>query len=61
MELKSQLIPKLKALRLSGVLETLEVRNKQAIEEKFGIEFLQEEIEDMYSFKEIIELLTNKL
>lgn len=32
-----------------------------AIEDKFGIEFSQEEIEDMYSFKEIVELLTQKL
>jgi len=34
MEMRSQLLPKLKSLRLSGVLETLEVRNRQAIEEK---------------------------
>jgi hypothetical protein len=34
MELTSQLLPKLKTLRLSGVLETLEVRNRQAIDEK---------------------------
>ena len=32
MDLQSQLIPKLKALRLSGILQTLEVRNRQAIE-----------------------------
>ena len=47
MELKSQLVPKLKALRLSGILETLEVRNKQAIEEKCTyVEFLEKLVED---------------
>jgi DNA replication protein DnaC len=47
MELKSQLIPKLKNLRLSGILETLEVRNQQAIEEKCTyVEFLQKLLED---------------
>lgn len=47
MELKSQLMPKLKNLRLSGILETLEVRNQQAIEEKCTyVEFLQKLLED---------------
>ena len=47
MELKSQLVPKLKSLRLSGVLETLELRNKQAIEEKCTyVEFLEKLLED---------------
>jgi DNA replication protein DnaC len=47
MELKSQLVPKLKNLRLSGILETLEVRNQQAIEEKCTyVEFLQKLLED---------------
>jgi DNA replication protein DnaC len=47
MELKSQLIPKLKALRLSGILETLDVRNRQAIEEKLAyVEFLERLLED---------------
>jgi DNA replication protein DnaC len=47
MELKSQLVPKLKSLRLSGVLETLEVRNQQAIEEKCTyVEFLEKLLED---------------
>jgi hypothetical protein len=42
MELKSQLVPKLKSLRLSGILETLEVRNQQAIDEKCTyVEFLR--------------------
>lgn len=47
MELKSQLIPKLKSLRLSGILETLEVRNREAISEKCTyVEFLQKLLED---------------
>lgn len=47
MELKSQLVPKLKNLRLSGILETLEVRNREAISEKCTyVEFLQKLLED---------------
>lgn len=47
MELQSQLVPKLKALRLSGILETLEVRNREAISEKCTyVEFLQKLLED---------------
>ena len=47
MELKSQLVPKLKNLRLSGILETLEVRNQEAIQEKCTyVEFLQKLLED---------------
>jgi DNA replication protein DnaC len=47
MDLKPQLIPKLKALRLSGILETLDVRNRQAIEEKLAyVEFLERLLED---------------
>lgn len=47
MELKSQLTPKLKSLRLSGVLETLQLRNQQAIEEKCSyVEFLEKLLED---------------
>jgi DNA replication protein DnaC len=47
MDLKPQLIPKLKALRLSGILETLEVRNRQAIEDKLSyVEFLERLLED---------------
>lgn len=47
MEVKAQLIPKLKALRLSGVLSTLEVRNQQAIEGKHTyVEFLERLLED---------------
>ncbi len=47
MELKHQLTPQLKHLRLSGVLETLEARNRQAIEGKWSyIEFLSRLLED---------------
>jgi DNA replication protein DnaC len=47
MELSSQLTPKLKSLRLSGILETLEVRNKQAMAEQCSyVEFLQKLLED---------------
>ncbi len=47
MELVGQLSPKLKSLRLSGILETLDVRNKQALEEKCSyVEFLQKLLED---------------
>jgi len=50
MELVHQLSPMLRALRLSGLLETLEVRNRQAIEQKLSfVEFLallaQDELE----------------
>ena len=47
MELASQLTPKLKSLRLSGILETLELRNKQAVAEQCSyVEFLQKSLED---------------
>lgn len=47
MELNGQLLPKLKSLRLSGILETLDVRNRQAIEEKCSyVEFLLKLVED---------------
>ena len=47
MDSRSQLIPKLKSLRLSGVLETLEVRNRQALDEKLAyVEFLERLLED---------------
>lgn len=47
MEGFDQLLPRLKSLRLSGILETLEVRNKQAIDEKCSyVEFLQRLLED---------------
>jgi DNA replication protein DnaC len=42
-----QLIPRLKSLRLSGILETLEVRNQQAIDDKLSyVEFLERLLED---------------
>jgi DNA replication protein DnaC len=47
MQISHQLVPKLKNLRLSGVLATLEVRTQQAIEEKLSyVEFLQRLLED---------------
>ena len=47
MQLNHQLVPKLKQLRLSGILETLELRNRQALEEKLSyIDFLERLLED---------------
>jgi DNA replication protein DnaC len=47
MQISHQLMPKLKNLRLSGILATLEVRTQQAIEEKLSyVEFLQRLLED---------------
>jgi DNA replication protein DnaC len=47
MEMTHQLIPFLKRLRLSGVLETLDVRNQQAIEGQWTfVEFLARLLED---------------
>jgi DNA replication protein DnaC len=47
MEIRHQLTPKLKSLRLSGILETLDVRTQQAITEQLSyVEFLQRLIED---------------
>lgn len=47
MELKHQLTPYLKQLRLSGILETLEARHRQAIEGKWShVEFLARLLED---------------
>lgn len=47
MELKHQLQPYLKQLRLSGVLETLEARHRQAIDGQWThIEFLARLLED---------------
>jgi DNA replication protein DnaC len=46
-ELKHQLTPPLKQLRLSGILETLEARHRQAIDGKWSyIEFLQRLLQD---------------
>ena len=47
MELKHQLTPHLKHLRLFGVLETLDARQRQAIDGKWSyIEFLERLLED---------------
>src|SRR5262245_65171521 len=47
MELSHQLEPKLKLLRLSGVLATLEARHRQALDGKWSyIEFLERLLED---------------
>ena len=47
MEMTHQLIPFLKRLRLSGVLQTLEVRNQQAIDGHWThVEFLARLLED---------------
>jgi DNA replication protein DnaC len=47
MELKQHLIPKLKALRLSGVLDTLDVRIGQAVQEQWSYgDFLERLLED---------------
>jgi hypothetical protein len=44
MEMTHQLIPFLKRLRLSGILETLEARNQQAISSKWtDVELLAQE------------------
>ena len=47
MELSHQIIPGLKRLRLSGILEILDVRNEQAIDGRWSyIEFLARLVED---------------
>jgi DNA replication protein DnaC len=47
MELKHQLTPYLKQLRLSGILESLETRHQQAIDAKWSyIEFLERLLQD---------------
>jgi DNA replication protein DnaC len=47
MELKHQLTTQLRQLRLSGVLETLEARNRQAIDDKWSyLEFVSRILED---------------
>jgi len=52
-ELMAQLTPRLKRLRLSGILQTLEVRNQQAIEGQWSyIEFLDRLLEDEVARRE---------
>ena len=47
MELNPQLTPKLKHLRLSGILATLEARHRQAVDGQWSyIEFLERLLED---------------
>ena len=47
MELKHQLTPHLKHLRLSGILETLDARHRQAVDGKWSyIEFLERLLQD---------------
>jgi DNA replication protein DnaC len=47
MELKHQLTTQLRQLRLSGVMETLEARNRQAVDDKWNyLEFLSRILED---------------
>ena len=47
MELKHHLTPKLKQLRLSGILQTLESRHRQTIDGKWSyVEFLERLLED---------------
>ncbi len=47
MELRQHLIPQLKALRLSGILDTLEARMRQATDERWRYdEFLERLLED---------------
>jgi DNA replication protein DnaC len=47
MELMHQMTPHLKQLRLSGILETLQARNRQAIDAKWSyVEFLARLLED---------------
>lgn len=48
-----KMLPQLKTLRLSGLLDTLEVRNKQAIEQKLSfIDFLSIVLNDEYERRE---------
>lgn len=47
MELKQHLVPQLKALRLSGILDTLDARTRQATDERWSYgEFLERLLED---------------
>lgn len=47
MELRHQLTPQLKQLRLSGILETLDARHRQAVDGKWSyVEFLSRLVED---------------
>lgn len=53
MNLIEKMLPQLKALRLSGILETLDVRNQQAIEQKLShVEFLGLVLQDEHARRE---------
>jgi DNA replication protein DnaC len=53
MNVVEKMLPQLKALRLSGILDTLEVRNRQAVEEKLSHpEFLALVLSDEYERRE---------
>ena len=59
MQLTPQLIQLLKQLRLSGVVDTLEVRNRQAVEQKLShIEFLTQLVTDEVERREQKKLAT---
>src|SRR5208283_3510084 len=48
-----KLVPQIKSLRMSGILDTLQVRNHQAVEEKLShLEFLALILNDEYERRE---------
>ena len=54
-----QLMPHLKQLRLSGILDSLEIRNRQAVEQKLAyVDFLALLIEDEIARREQRKLAT---
>jgi DNA replication protein DnaC len=59
MNLNPQLLQNLKQLRLSGVLDTLEIRNRQAIEQKLSYtDFLMQLVHDEVERREQKKLAT---
>lgn len=59
MNTRDNLVPQLKSLRMSGILDTLEVRNRQAIEEKLShMEFLALVLNDECERREMAKLQT---
>ena len=53
MKVLEQMLPQLKALRLSGILDTLEVRNQQAVQQKMSyLEFLGLVLHDEFERRE---------
>ena len=58
MELTHQLTPMLRTLRLSGILETLEVRNRQAVEQQSSfVEFLTTLLHDEVERRRVVRQL----